>query len=137
MFILIGPPSSEGVNISASICSASVVWSSSRREICGPINYDVQFINNNHVVRNLNTSTSEISNISLAPNTSYTIRIAAIDSAGKGTYKEDMFSTRVPTGMCKLLCTSRYDYCTKMKSLLFHGIVMRVTPVEFLPTGQP
>ena len=105
LYILIGPPSSEGVNISTSICSASVVWSSSRHEICGPINYDVQFINNDHVVRNLSTSTSEISMISLAPNTSYTIRIAAIDSAGKGTYVEDMFSTGVPTGMCELSCT--------------------------------
>jgi len=86
------------------------MWSSSRHEICGPINYDVQFINSGHVVRNLSTSTSEISIISLAPNTSYTIRIAAIDSAGKGTYVEDIFSTGVPTGMCKLLCTLHYDY---------------------------
>ena len=111
------------------------MWSSSRHEICGPINYDVQYINNDHVVRNLSTSTSKISIISLTPNTSNTIRIAAIDSAGKGTYVEDMFSTSVP-GMCKLSILYIYDYSAKMKSLLFHGIVMRVTSVESLPTGQ-
>jgi len=55
-------------------------------------------------VRNLSTPTSEISTISLAPNASYTVRIAAMDSTGKGMYVEDMFSTGVP-GMCKLSCT--------------------------------
>ena len=104
IYILTDPLLFDSVNFSTGICHVSVMWSSSRNETCGPVNYEVQFIHNDHVLRNLFIPTSEISIISRTPNTSYTIAIAAMDSAGKGMHVEDMFSTGVP-GMCELSCT--------------------------------
>ncbi|XP_065915904.1 uncharacterized protein [Dysidea avara] len=91
-----GPPSVKIVNGSSSICYVSVMWSSSRTEICGTINY-AQFINNGRVVKNLNATTSEISMVSLTPDTNYTFKVAAMDSAGAGMYMEEMFNTGKPT----------------------------------------
>ena len=101
MFLYIGPPSVKIVNGSSSICYVSVMWSSSRTEICGTINY-AQFINNGRVVKNLNATTSEISMVSLTPDTNYTFKVAAMDSAGAGMYMEEMFNTGKPTGKCGL-----------------------------------
>jgi len=106
----------------------------------------VQLLNNNgNVLRNLTTNAilEQLSN--LVPSTNYTIAIKAMDSAGIGMTKKDKFATAIipHTGMCVLACecmllnhASSYSPYGKMKPLMLHGVVMRQTSVEFMPTGQ-
>jgi len=116
--ILVGPPSIEAVNIIANVCYVSVMWSSKRNEACGAISYNLQLEYSGHVVKNMNTTSSEISMISLAPDTSYRLNITAINGTQEGIRMKRMISTGKPTSECNL---NNYTYILYCVCLLYCG----------------
>ena len=95
--------------VNASVCSASVRWSTNRNEICGPITSNVTVDDGSvHVLANqLHTNLSN-----LVPDTNYTLAIFAEDKAGKGNTLESIFTTAVPKGMSWYMYTYSYIMIT-------------------------
>jgi len=109
--ILVGPPSIEAVNIIANICYVSVMWSSKRNEACGAVSYNLQLEYSGRVMKNMNATSSEISMINLAPDTNYTLNIAAINGTQEGMRMKQMISTGKPTSECNLINYMYILYC--------------------------
>ena len=84
------------------MCSALVRLPSSINDVCGPFGYSVQLLNTDSVLKNMATNDLDIPMPNLAPDTNYTIRIAAMhmDNARVvGMIQEGIFNTTKPTGM--------------------------------------
>ena len=86
------------MSYSTSVCSVSLEWSSSRDEICGPINYRVLLATNDEIVKSISTNNPEALMVTLVPNTEYTFEIVAMDTTGEGVSMNGTFSTNMSVG---------------------------------------
>ena len=88
--------------VDISVCSALVRLPSSINDVCGPFGYRVKLLNNDSVLKNMTTDDLDSPMPNLAPDTNYTVRIAAIhmDSEGVvGITRERVFGTAKPSSM--------------------------------------
>jgi len=96
--ILIELPSIEITSVHTSMRSASVRWSTSRSDTCGPLKYNVQLLHNGVILRSLTTDTTFTQIFNLVPSTNYTIEVEVM-----GSEKVEMTKFGTPAGMCTSL----------------------------------
>jgi len=97
--VLVELPSIEITSVNTSVCSASVRWSTSRSDTCGPIKYTVQLLKDGTNMRSLTTNTTSQQIFDLVPSTNYTITVKVM---GSGKVEMTKFGTDIisPAGMC-------------------------------------